>query len=119
MRMTSDYLSSYIRRRANNHEKLMILAEELKKQGFRVYSTKFRNAEQDSYRNLLYITKDQKQTFLWFGEVPYCWRLDGNNNSKSSFKEGGSSYDIPFSIQDIEASMIDIFETKWWYEELI
>lgn len=112
MKMTGDYLSCYLRRRFNNHEKLMSLAKDLKKQGFEVFSTQFRDAEKDSYRHLLYITKNGKQTYLWFGEVPYCWRLDGRNNSHPSFMEGGCSFDIPFTIEDIERSMIDIPEGK-------
>lgn len=70
------YMECYVERMENNHNFLMKVAEELKGRGCEVYSTKWRSAKQDGYRNYILAVKDGKRVLVGFHEVPYGWYVD-------------------------------------------
>lgn len=105
MKYRQNYMTAYIHRRKQVHQRLIEFASVLKQNGYKVFAFKIQIEE--GCINLIYVRKNNMQTYIWYAETYYCWRLDGNNNSHPSCIEGGSDYNtFPFGLKEVEKGLV-------------
>lgn len=78
----SEYLEAYKKRMEKVNNDFLLLAEQLKAQGCKVFAPK------DKLINFIKVLKDNKNITVAFEEVPYSWRLSHALNP--SEKQGSS-----------------------------
>ena len=113
----NDYISAYINRRSEVHQRLVDFASVLKQNGYKVFA--FKSQIEEGCINLIYVRKNNMQTYIWYAETYYCWRIDGNNNSHPSCIEGGSDYNtFPFGLNEVEKSLVLSKPIQSFYVEI-
>lgn len=101
----NDYIDAYMNRRKEVHQRLIDFSTVLKQNGYKVYA--FSSQAEQGFINLIYVRKNNMQTYIWYAESYYCWRIDGNNKSHPSCIEGGSDYNtFPFGLKEVEESLV-------------
>lgn len=112
-----DYLTAYKKRKENNHNVLMSVAEQLKAEGCKVYSTKY-NEPRDT-REYIVVEKDGKRNTVGFAEVPYRWYIGNPYTGKTAGLVGEDTYGFPFTTDEIMKSLVPIIEKRdWFYVEI-
>lgn len=112
-----DCLTAYRKRRENNHNVLMALAEQLKAKGCKVYSTKCEEARK--MREYIVVEKDCKRNIVGFAEVPYRWYIGSSYCGKISGLVGDDTYGFPFTVDEIINSLVPITnKIDWFYVEI-
>ena len=113
----NDYINAYTNRRKGVHQRLIEFASVLKQNGYKVYA--FLSQVEQGVVNLIYVRKNNMQTYIWYAESYYCWRIDGNNNSHPSCIEGGSDYNtFPFGLKEVEKSLVLSKPIQSFYVEI-
>lgn len=113
----NDYIDAYMNRRKEVQQRLIDFSIELKQNGYKVYA--FRSQVEQGFINLLYVRKNNMQTYIWYAECYYCWRIDGNNHSHPSCIEGGSDYKtFPFGLKEVEQSLVFSKPLQSFYVEI-
>lgn len=100
------YMDWYGARRENAHNVLMNVAEQLKARGCKVYSSRWRSARQDGWRDYIIVQKGDLRTYVGFREVPYGWYVDSEGSS-SNYRGlvGEYGFGFPYTIDEILESM--------------
>lgn len=112
-----DYLTAYRKRKENNHNVLMSVAEQLKAEGCKVYSTKC-NEPRDA-REYIIVEKDGKHNIVGFAEVPYRWYIGSSYSGKIAGLVDEDTYGFPFTVDEIIKSLVPITEKRdWFYVEI-
>lgn len=100
------YMDWYCARRENAHNVLMNLAEELKARGCKVYSTKWRSARQDGWRNYILVQKGNLRTYVGFCEVPYGWYADSECSARNARGLVGEyGFGFPYTVDEVLDTM--------------
>lgn len=112
-----DYWTAYRKRKENNHNALMSVAEQLKTKGCKVYSTEYK--EPRDVRKYIVVEKDGKRNIVGFAEVPYRWYIGSPYTGKIAGLIGEDTYGFPFTIDEIIKSLVPVTEkTNWFYVEI-
>ncbi|MDC1809091.1 hypothetical protein POZ03_01290 [Bacteroides uniformis] len=112
-----DYLTAYWKRKENNHNVLMSVAQKLKAEGCKVYSTEYK--EPRDAREYIVVEKDGKRNFLGFMEVPYRWYIGSPYSGKTVGLVGEDTYGFPFTVDEILKSLVPTTkERDWFYVEI-
>ncbi|MCY1134091.1 hypothetical protein OWT79_10815 [Bacteroides fragilis] len=101
-----DYLTVYRKRKENNHNVLMSVAEQLKAEGCKVYSTKCNKPR--GTREYIIVEKDGKRNIVGFAEVPYRWYIGSSYSGKIAGLVGEDTYGFPFTVDEIIKSLVPI-----------
>lgn len=113
----NDYINAYTNRRKEVHQRLIDFSTVLKQNGYKVYA--FRSQSEQGSINLIHVRKNNMQTYIWYAESCYCWRIDGNNYSHPSYIEGGSDYKtFPFGLKEVEQSLVLAKPLQSFYVEI-
>lgn len=112
-----DYLTAYWKRKKNNHNVLMSVAEQLKAEGCKVYSTEYK--EPKGAREYIVVEKDGKRTIVGFAEVPYRWYIGNSYTGKIAGLIGEDTYSFPFTVDEIMKSLVPTTQKiDWFYVEI-
>ena len=113
----NNYINAYMNRRRKVHQRLLEFSNVLKQNGYKVYA--FRSQVEEGLINLIYVRKNNMQTYIWHAECYYCWRINGNNNSHPSCIKGGSDYNIfPFGLKEVEEGLVLSKPIQSFYVEI-
>lgn len=100
-----DYMSAYLRRMKNNHDKLISFAEELKKVGCKVYAVHY-VIKDGAFIDYIHVRRDGKAVNVGFAEVPYRWYIgDSYSGVVRGIPMGETGYDMPFNVEDVLAEL--------------
>lgn len=118
-RREGGYFPWYFARKQNNHEIFLMLAEELKKRGCRVFHSHLFNGEKI---NLIYVHKENLRVLVGFGECPFHWYISGNCKREEYGLVGKYGWDLPFDADEV-LERLEPYEMtnldKWFYESRI
>ena len=118
-RREGGYFPWYFARMQNNHEIFLMLAEELKKRGCRVFHYRSSN---DEKINLLYVHKENLRVLVGFAECPFHWYISGDCKRKEYDLVGKYGWDLPFDADEV-LERLEPYEMtnldKWFYKSLI
>ena len=110
-----DYMSAYMRRMKNNHDKLISFAEELKKVGCKVYAVHY-VIKDGAFIDYIHVRRDGKAVNVGFAEVPYRWYID-----HVGIYSGGSrnlGYELPFTVEDVISRLKESKKLDSMYVEI-
>ena len=94
-------MSAYFKRVKNNHDKLVALAEDLKKSGCKVYAVNYRLKEGELI-DYIHVRRDNMAVNVGFAEVPYRWYIDNPYSGVvRGIPIGETGYDMPFTVEDV------------------
>lgn len=119
-----DYITAYKERMERNHKTFLQVANNLKKEGCRVFVPNHRLI------NFIFVLKDGKNTLFGFEDVPYRWtthyELDPREKSGSSAcSEERHGCENTFTTEDILKSMRtnpfptdEMIKKHWFLKEI-
>lgn len=104
-------------RRKEVQQRLIDFSNVLKQNGYKVYV--FRGQVEEDSINLLYIRKNNMQTYIWYAECYCYWCMDGYNCSYPSYIKDGSDYKtFPFGLKEVEQSLVLSKPLQSFYVEI-
>lgn len=118
-----DYMSAYMRRMKNNHDKLISFAEELKKVGCKVYAVHY-VIKDGAFIDYIHVRRDGKAVNVGFAEVPYRWYIDNEHSGyviHVGIYSGGSrnlGYEFPFTVEDVISRLKESKKLDSMYVEI-
>ena len=112
-----DYMSAYLRRMKNNHDKLISFAEELKKVGCKVYAVHY-VIKDGALISYIHVRRDGKAVNVGFAEVPYRWYIDNPYSGYVIFVDRVLGYDFPFSVEDVISRLKESKKLDSMYVEI-
>ena len=111
-------MSAYFQRVKNNHDKLVALAEDLKKSGCKVYAVNYRLKEGELI-DYIHVRRDNMAVNVGFAEVPYRWYIDNPYSGVvRGIPIGETGYDMPFTVEDVLAELKPAKKLDSMYTEI-
>ena len=118
-----DYMSAYMRRMKNNHDKLISFAEELKKAGCKVYAVHY-VIKDGAFIDYIHVRRGNMAVNVGFAEVPYRWYIDNEYSGQVVYVgtyAGGSrnlGYEFPFTVEDVLQNLKESRKLDSMYVEI-
>ena len=108
-----DYWDAYRARRVNNHHCLLEFAGQLMKKGYECACSE--QDFKDECVQIIYITKDGKETHAGFAEVPYRWYINTpyeNSGLVKGLYIGEDTWNFPLEVDEVEP-YLHVRKEKW------
>ena len=118
-----DYMSAYMRRMKNNHDKLMSFTQELKKVGCKVYAVHY-VIKDGAFIDYIHVRRGNMAVNVGFAEVPYRWYIDNEYSGQVVYVgtyAGGSrnlGYEFPFTVEDVLQNLKESRKLDSMYVEI-